>query len=298
MSFAEIVMLVLKLSIILTVFVIGLNATFADATYLFRNPVKLLKGILSMNAVMLVVALLLVSLFNLHPAVKVALVVLALSPVPPFIPNKAIKAGGTESYTIGLLAATGVLSIALVPLTLELLQRIFDIALGMPTSSVAQVVLVSVLVPLLLGVALRTVAPAFATKIKKPLSLIALAMMVLSALPLIVGSWSAIWSLIGNGTVVALVAFGLIGLGVGHLLGGPLLPERIVLGICTAARHPAIAIGIAVTNFSHQKLATPAILLYLIVSSIVTIPYMQWVKRLEERANSNGSEGLRAAAGR
>jgi len=37
------------------------------------------------------------------------------------------------------------------------------------------------------------------------------------------------------------------------------------------ARHPAIAITIAHANFPDQQMAVPAILLYLIVSAIITM---------------------------
>jgi BASS family bile acid:Na+ symporter len=43
-----------------------------------------------------------------------------------------------------------------------------------------------------------------------------------------------------------------------------------VLALATTSRHPAIAIAIAHANFPQQKLAVPAIVLYLIVSGIVT----------------------------
>jgi BASS family bile acid:Na+ symporter len=91
------ILLVLKASIILSVFTIGLKATFADATSLFRRPDHLLRAFLSMNVLMPLVALAVGAPFDLHPAVKIALVVIAVSPTPPIFPKKALKAGGTEA---------------------------------------------------------------------------------------------------------------------------------------------------------------------------------------------------------
>ena len=119
MTLADIISLTLKVSIILTVFSFALQATFADATYLFRHPGKLFRAVLSMNVVTLVAAALLVGLFDLNPAVKIALVALAVSPVPPFLPKKQFKAGGSSEYTIGVLTAAALLAIVTVPVSLE-----------------------------------------------------------------------------------------------------------------------------------------------------------------------------------
>jgi len=76
--------------------------------------------------------------------------------------------------------------------------------------------------------------------------------------------------LIGDGTLLSLAAFALIGYFVGYFLGGPAPEERSVLALATASRHPAIAVAIAQANFPEQKLAIPAIVLYLIVCGVVT----------------------------
>jgi hypothetical protein len=45
--------------------------------------------------------------------------------------------------------------------------------------------------------------------------------------------------------------------------------ESSSAGLATATRHPGMAVAIAHLNFPQQKLATPAIALYLIISAIV-----------------------------
>lgn len=49
----------------------------------------------------------------------------------------------------------------------------------------------------------------------------------------------AMWTLIGNGTVIALAVFVLVGLAVGHFLGGPAPENRTSLAFSTASspRH-------------------------------------------------------------
>jgi BASS family bile acid:Na+ symporter len=86
-------------------------------------------------------------------------------------------------------------------------------------------------------------------------------------------------SLVGNGTLLAMVLLVLVGLAAGHLLGGPDPEDRTVLALSTATRHPAIAIAIAHANFPDQKLAPAAVLLYVVVSVIAGMPYLKWAKR-------------------
>jgi BASS family bile acid:Na+ symporter len=93
------------------VFAIGLEATFADATFLFRRPGHLLRALLSMNVLMPLTALAVGAPFDLHPAVTIALVVISVSPAPPILPKKALKAGGTEAYTSGCWSALSIVVI-------------------------------------------------------------------------------------------------------------------------------------------------------------------------------------------
>jgi bile acid:Na+ symporter, BASS family len=86
-------------------------------------------------------------------------------------------------------------------------------------------------------------------------------------------------SLIGSGTIVSLAAFVAFGLAVGHWLGGPQAENRTALAYSTASRHPGIAIALAHANFPRQKLATAAVLLYLLINTVVSVGYHFWTKR-------------------
>jgi len=255
---------------LLSVSALGLKATFSDATYLFRHPRQLGLALLSMNVLMPFLAVVLALLFNLHPAVKIALVALSVSPVPPIFPKKALKQGGKDDYSIGLLVATAVMAIVVIPITMETSGRVGGVPLHMSVGSVTKVVFITVLVPLLVGIALRAAAATFAERISEPFGFVATALLLLSVLPVLFGSIHTIFSLVGDGTLLSFGGFALVGYTIGYLLGGPETENRRVLALATASRHPALAVGIAHANFPQQKLAVPAIVLYLMVSGIVT----------------------------
>src|SRR3954453_20426440 len=148
MNTATLILLAIQLSLIIMGFSIGLGATVGDVTYLVRRPRLLIRSLLSMNVVMPLFAVVLAKSFDLTPVVRGSLVLLAVSPLPPIFPKKALKAGGEFSYTIGLLVVATLVSIIFIPLALELIQRAFDIPLQMAPAEVVKLVLWNLLLPL------------------------------------------------------------------------------------------------------------------------------------------------------
>lgn len=279
MSLRTLIPIVLQASVLLNVFAIGLRASAHDATYLFRRPGELVRALLSMNVLMPLFAIVLVSIFELSPAVRIALVALSVSPIPPLLPNKMVKAGGTDSYAIGLLIAVGLLAIIFVPLAMEIIERLRSVPLQMTVASIARLIFVTTLLPLGLGVGVHSLAPALAPRLAKPTARVAGIGLLACVVAILFAAAPAIWALIGNGTVIALAAFVIVGLAFGHFLGGPAPENRTSLAISTASRHPGIALAIAQANFPEQKLAMAAVLLYLLVNAVVSVPYLLWTKR-------------------
>src|SRR5580692_10557626 len=102
MTIAVLIGLAIKASIFLTVMALGLDAEWKDVTWLFRRPSLLVRSILSLNVLMVIFAVAIVRIFDVvGPAIKIALVSLAMSPVPPIFPKKLRTASGESSYAIG-----------------------------------------------------------------------------------------------------------------------------------------------------------------------------------------------------
>jgi BASS family bile acid:Na+ symporter len=285
MEAKELVLLTLQVAIFATVLGFGLQAKVADLVYLVRHPGLLLRSLLSMFVVMPALVVLLVKVFDFRMPVEVVLVVLAISPIPPLLPNRERKAGGEPSYGLGLMLALGVAAIALIPLAVELMGRIFDRQVAMGSGAIARIVFMMIVVPLLAGMAVRAWLPRVAQGLGKPVRWIATALLICGVLALLAGAWSAVWAATGGGTVVAIVAFVVVGLLVGHALGGPDPEHAAVLALSTACRHPAIALAVASTNYPDEHFGG-IILLYLIVNVLVAIPYLRWSRQRVVRAGA------------
>jgi BASS family bile acid:Na+ symporter len=277
-DFRQIVLLAFQVSIVCTVLGFGLKAKAEDLLYLVRRPGLLARSLLAVYVIMPLFTIALVRMFDFRLEVKIVLVALAISPVPPLLPKKETGAGGHVPYGLALMAILLLVSVVAIPLILEILERIYRRELTMAPGAIARVIVVGAIAPLLGGVAVRTMWPAVAERIERPVRLVAAVLLPVAVLALIAGAFAGIWAAVGDGTVLAIVIVTIAGLAIGHVLGGPNPHHAVVLAFSTACRHPAIALTIATTNFPNHQFGG-IILLYLIVSFIVGIPYIVWQKR-------------------
>ena len=297
MTLARITIIALATSIFITVFSLGLEATLQDALSLFRRPAALFRALLAMNVIMPVFAATMAAVFPFNPVVEVALVLLAVSPVPPLLPQQQLKAGGNASYVYGLLVAAAVFSIVVAPVTIEILGLVFSRDVHIGPLAVARVVTMTILLPLGLGILVHWRAPGFARRRARLLARIAVAILLVSAVSLLIIAGRAIFALIGNGAILTIIAFTVVGTIVGHWLGRPDPGEQTTLALATASRHPGLAIMIAAANFPVQsRQIAAAILLYLIVRTLVVAPYSRRRKRYESSAGDRPEPEHRRSA--
>ena len=204
---------------------------------------------------------------------------LAISPIPPLLPGRQQKAGGHASYALGLMMIAAVLSIVIVPAEVEMVGRYFMKPFAMSSAAIAGYALKAAVLPLVAGMVFRALLPDVAARIAKPVGLIATTLLAVGVLAILAAASTEVVSLVGNGSIVAMAAFVIVGLAVGHALGGPAADDRLVLALSTASRHPAIALAIAKANFPDEPHLGATILLYLLVSLLIGIPYQVWQKR-------------------
>jgi BASS family bile acid:Na+ symporter len=278
MDARALVMLALQVSILATVFSFGLSTRIGDLVYLVRQPALLVRSLAAVLVIMPVFAVLLVRLFDLRRTTEIVLVALAISPVPPLLPNREGKGGGSQTYGLALLAILSLLSIVTLPLIAELLERVFGRPLGVDPGAVSAIVLKMALLPLAAGLAIRGGLPALADRLCDIIALIAKGLLLLASLALLAGTWRTIWEAIGGGAVVAMIAFVAVGLIVGHVMGGPEPENSLVLALSTACRHPMIALSIASANFPDLRFGS-SILLYIIINVLVGVVYVAWHRR-------------------
>jgi BASS family bile acid:Na+ symporter len=196
------------------------------------------------------------------------------------------KAGGSESYAIGLLVASSVLALFTIPLGFVILREAFGLTLRVPITAISKLLSITVLLPLAAGIVVRLKAPRHAEAWIQPISLAAIWLLVLALLPPLLKIVPELPRLVGDGTLAVLAAFVVVGLVAGFFLGGQASEDRTVLALAAASRHPGIALALVHLNYPEQRLAPVAIVLYMLVNVVVSLPYQKWSQRHAPRAAS------------
>src|SRR5262247_2013219 len=278
MRFQSLIGLAFPASIFLAVLAVGMRVAPADLRYLLSRPSRLFRSLLAMNVLAPVIAVLVCKMFSLHPAVIVALVTLAVAPVGALFSQAMLPlvAPGDAAYARGLFFASIVLSVVLTPLTVELIQAILGGHEHVHPLAVAKVVIGSVLLPLGIGFAIARWWPA-AKRWNSAIQTVSSVVLAMCSVALLAVVWSHLGAVIREGTLPAIVIIVLMGLAVGHFLGGPGEDDRTVLAFATVSRHPGVAMAVA--SLTDQPLAPIGVLLAVIVGEIAVLPYEVWRKR-------------------
>lgn len=161
-------------------------------------------------------AIVMTRLVPFNRAVVIALIALSISPVPPLLPSRVTKSGGQAPYGLGLMATAASFSNVYVPLAVYLIGKYSNRPFAMGPDAVAKLIVLSVLAPLAAGIVFRKVAPGTAERIADPLARVAGIALLIGVLCILIFSIPGAWLLIGNGTIIAFIAFVLMGLTVGH----------------------------------------------------------------------------------
>jgi BASS family bile acid:Na+ symporter len=264
-----------QLSVALLVLAVGLRATWSDAIYLFRQPRLLLRSIISRNVIVPAMTLLLVDAMKLDPPVAAALLALSICAVPPILSGALLKSGGREQYALGLLTSQSILAVVIIPLSLVAINAVLGLHGYFAPRQVAPIIAKLTLLPLALGMLFNHLLPRHSARVAR-VAHAAGGIIILVALVAIMVMFFKTWmTLMGDGTLLAMILFVFIGLAAGHVIGGPRGDDRKSLAIASASSHPGLALALIAGSAAPQNRepAFAAVFLYLIVQAIVTIPY-------------------------
>lgn len=275
-------LLILKASVGVIIFAIGMDSTVKDAGHLLTRPGLLLRSVLAMYVLVPLAAFVMVKLLTLAPGVEIGLLVLAASAGAPLLPRKLLRIGD-GAYIFSLVLVSSVLAIFVVPVWLELLGPYFGSPLEVAPAQVALILAKSFLLPLGAGMLLRWWLPAIAQRLASRLIGGAGLVLTICALTLLILHWDVL--LVARwGGVLALMALVAIALAIGHALGGPAHDERTALAVACASRHIGIAVLVAASLPGPRTAVIIAV--YIVASAVVCIPYLRWRRTAAARISS------------
>ena len=272
-----IVKMLLPIAVSARLFAQGLRLSPADLALIRQRPGLMLRCLLVVLVVVPLSTLGILLLLKPSPAVKIGLAILMACPPAPMMLVKGPKKGGSLPQIASLHFLFSLLALATVPLTLHLASTVLGFQAAVAESQVARVVGKTVLMPICLGLMMRTLSPRWADRISPFLTRVGAIAMPLM-LPLI--AWLAfglLFKLDGYSYLVAITVV-TASLALGHWLGPEERKERTTLAMESASRHPGLAMTIAVHNFDPHR-ALPLLVPYLFISILINSLYLKWRKR-------------------
>jgi predicted Na+-dependent transporter len=220
-------------------------------------------------------ALALVQTVPLPPSVRTAVLVLAISAGAPMLPRK-LKKLGREGYVFSLVVLSSLFAVVAVPAWLVVLGPYFAREPQATAGTVGILVAKAALGPLLAGMLLRPLLGSRADRVSEwVLKTVGIVLMVAAA-----GLLALHGRLLAEAGWVALLALAgvtVVGLAIGHVLGGPDREDRTALAVACSTRHVGLAMLAASAVPNPRTIAF--VLAYLVSASLVTLPYLKWRAR-------------------
>lgn len=279
MDLATLTKLMMGTSVVLVVVAIGMSTSPGTALHLLKSPVTVLKAMFAMFVAMPLFTLLVTWVLPLETDVRIALLALSLSPMPPIMPVTQAKLNADFDYAIGVDLAATVTALATAPLLILLFENVYHHDVAFAIGPMLKVLLTTIAVPLALGILINRFAPRFAALARGPVGKTASVTLSVGTLVMLTAAWQGIWGAIGSGTLVAILLMTGFGIGIGHLLGGPDPDNRSALAAATATRHPGVALALgAMANPGEMQNVVGAVLLYMLAGGLFSLPYMRWAK--------------------
>ncbi len=259
---------------------IGVNLSFEKLLSLCRRPFLLLRALLAVVVLVPLVVIVLLRLFDLPSGVATGLALLAAAPGAPLTTKRSQMAGGKFPHSASLQLTLALLAVIITPITLAIFYALFDLETQRVLVSVSQVFQQVVRVqflPIILGLLIQKFSPKITSVIGKPLIVIGNILFLLLLILLSVPGFRLIRQ-IGILPLVVIVIMVVISLAIGHLLGGSEVDKRSALAIACIARNIGLAMYIAVFS-NAQEQVLPTLVSYIILGSLIAIPYSTWSKR-------------------
>lgn len=249
----------------------GLQVDRARIVAVLKDYALLGRALLANVILVPLFAAVLVRAFHLSDAIAAGILLMAIAPGVPFLPNAAGKrAGGSLDFALALCFVMPAISIVSAPLTARVVFPPLAQA-AMPVTSLIVTLTVFQLLPLVIGLLISDRAPRPAAKLVRPLAVVVAICIIAVLLMLAPAVAKAVATVYGTyGLLTALLVI-LFSLGSGWLLGGPQAPYRNTLALATVLRNIGLALLIATLNFPETAAAAMVIGYFLVQVVVSTI---------------------------
>lgn len=270
----------------LLMFCLGLTLEGKDFLLVFKRGKAVIGGLVG-QLLMPAIALAVAKVMHLDPIFTIGLVLIACCPGGSSSNIFSMLAKGDVALSVSLTALSSIITLFTLPLIMQFVTSSVgqQVGIQLPVKNLLMQNLVTMLLPIIIGIVLRYYKPDLAARIAKVLSKMAFPALMLLAGIFFVQHRETIadnFSVLGLAVTGLLLAAVIFAAGLCYLFGLHTKERRTIIievGMQNAAQ--AIAIASSPFVFNDGRFAIPAIL-YALMMNVVLLTYVAFVKMKSE----------------
>jgi BASS family bile acid:Na+ symporter len=298
MTTDQLINVLLTIALIEMMGAIGLGVTFVDLLAVVRNWRLVTRAVLANYVCVPAVTVGLLLLFDSHPMVAAGFLILAVCPGAPFGPPFTAIAKGNVAVAVALMVVLAGSSAFLAPLLLPCLLPLVsgNEPLSVDATRIAGTLLVTQLLPLCVGVAVRQWRPRLAERLHKPANQISKILLLVAVAFILVAHYDLFME-IRPRAYVGMLALLLASWAAGWLLGGPEGSIRRAMTLTTSLRNVGVGLVIASGAFAGTPALTAVLVYGLIEVGGSLLLALAWARRENATYHHRGMTEVQPSAG-
>ena len=289
--------LVLPIALATIMLGLGLSLKSDDFLRIFKYPKAVTIGLIGQLVILPVIALAIVKIIPMPPAIAVGLIILALCPCGASSNMITYLAGGDVALAVTLTVFSSIITIVTIPLCANLAVNYFlgksaivSLPIGM---TMGQIFLITV-IPIALGMYIQHQFPEIARRLEKVTNKLAVGFLVLIIILLVAKEWNRLPGFIVQaGTGVILL--NILGMAAGYAISKMLnlnVAQQICIAIEVGIQNGTLAIAITAGILNDAEMAIPAAI-YSLFMSLTGFAAIAYGKNLTSRSSKIPSADLR-----
>jgi BASS family bile acid:Na+ symporter len=260
-----------NLSVIIYIVTTMLSMGLSYLPKQFIEPLKdktlILKSLAANFILVPILTYLILQVIPLEQGLAIGLVLMAAGAGSPFMLKLVQFTKADMAFAVGLMLILSLVTLIYLPLMLSFLLP----GVSVNHLSIAASLLVLIVLPLVVGTAIKARYSGLAETLKPVFNRISNLFIIIVVVIYLGLNYQDFLAVFGTGALIAAVTFVLAAFLIGYLLGGPSPTTKMVLGLGTAIRNGSAALVVAVANFSAQYNVMAMIVVVYLLSLIIMI---------------------------
>jgi bile acid:Na+ symporter, BASS family len=272
--------LVLPIALALIMLGLGLSLKSDDFSRIFKYPKAVTVGLIGQLVILPIIALAIVKIIPMPPAIAVGLIILALCPCGPSSNMITYLAGGDVALAVTLTVFSSMITILTIPLFANMAVNSFlgtNAIVSLPIGATMGQIFVITVIPIAIGMFVQHQFPELARRLEKVIGKLAVGFLVLIIILLVAKEWSRLPSLIVQAGM-GVMLLNILGMAAGYAISKMLnlnISQQICVAIEVGIQNGTLAIAITAGILKDAEMAIPAAIysLFMYLTGFAVIAY-------------------------